>query len=1420
MTTVKNKVVNNENLSDISSGLSAFNNIWSELNNIASDNPKEAVRSCFLLMTDVVDVFHKSRVGSVVNNASQTAAMGYRLYDNINKFDREVESNKGYVTKVTVVDIVADASAIFSLAITITKFSPLGFALNMVSEFATAVSNAMNSSGNNEGMIHVDDIATFVTDAAFAVIVGHVKAAVELIATLESFIPDDYEAWEQGPHEIIGDLEQNYIRAEDIIKERAKGVFKDEHGEEYEFRYGSQYTSQAEADAALEAAFEAEYADKVADRPATIFGLGGADTIIGTELQDDHIHGGDGDDTVYGLGGDDFILGGDDNDTIYGDSGEGGGLIGLLEMTGNDKIIGGLGSDTAYGGGGDDIILLAEGRINAGLEEIKADSHNDTEVNTAFGGEGDDTIYGTGGKDTITTGTSSESSDNGSVNHAYGFSGDDTLIGQAGQDTLDGGLDNDTLIGGDGDDTLLGSSGNDTLYGDSQDENDGFLGFGETKGNDIIIGGIGSDKAYGGRGNDTIILGEGEKSDSKGTLESKAKSDTERNIAFGGEGNDTIYGTDGRDSIIMGRQDEDSDEGTTNYGYGFGGNDELVGLAGKDYLYGGKGDDTLFGGKGDDELVGGDDNDTLYGEDGIDLLEGSDGNDTLHGGEGDDVLDGGDDEDTLYGEGDNDTLQGGKGADTLYGGENDDVLYGGHQVGGGRDSNAQNEMYGEAGNDTLYGSGRLEGGVGKDTYKALDTAVVNDIDGKGILYYEDKHLHGANMKYESDSLAPPPSLDFSESGYDINDKTTVRLQEISRSEEMVRYLVTGDNNFQYGGLTTEALDSGELGVKFYVTVYKEIPPPPPPFTPPSTPPTRSDPLTLDLDHDGQINTISIGSNIKFDLDGNDFAENISWVAPQDGFVILDLNNNGKVDNGGELFGTDTLLDEAGTKAENGFLALAQYDLNSDDLIDSEDSIFTQLKIWQDKNQDGISQEDELATLAELGIISISLNNEFIEVTDSNNVIHTHRGSFTQLAEEDGQLTTKTGIAETLLFEVDTSNTVWLGEAEDETGISDDILDLPDFAGYGSATSLHLAMANDPTGMLKELVSQFATTAPENQIALTHQILLHWTNNQDISEDVSTYYQEGMSKQEFEILKTLWGKEQEWNNWPPHHSAARELEGHYQKVLASAYSQLLIQTTERDWIDLVDFIDEKVFEVDGSVTNGNHTTITKVIVTTFEDRLPESEYNSGSLMDPVLVGHIWHADFSLVIERLIDLTAQDQQLGQLEIEKVHIIIQGLDPNHSALNNEFLEQFSSIVQQVANAEIREAVLEAVYALDDTIEGTSGNDEIVTWAGNDTLDGGAGNDILEGGAGNDTLEGGKGNDRLDGGTGNDRLDGGAGNDTYLFKRGDGTDTIYSYENNANKVDSIEFDTSVTAEDINIHRQGNHLVIQYSEDDQITVE
>ncbi|SFP74404.1 hypothetical protein SAMN04487928_10769 [Butyrivibrio proteoclasticus] len=109
------------------------------------------------------------------------------------------------------------------------------------------------------------------------------------------------------------------------------------------------------------------------------------------------------------------------------------------------------------------------------------------------------------------------------------------------------------------------------------------------------------------------------------------------------------------------------------------------------------------------------------------------------------------------------------------------------------------------------------------------------------------------------------------------------------------------------------------------------------------------------------------TKFKFDLDADGKQDEISMTKSGSGFLALDKNGDGKVNDGTELFGV---------KSGDGFKDLAKYDTDGNGWIDENDEVYDKLKVWS-KTDDG---KDNLRTLKESGVGAIFLGSESTEFT--------------------------------------------------------------------------------------------------------------------------------------------------------------------------------------------------------------------------------------------------------------------------------------------------------------------------------------------------------------------------------------------------------------------------------------------------------
>ena len=155
----------------------------------------------------------------------------------------------------------------------------------------------------------------------------------------------------------------------------------------------------------------------------------------------------------------------------------------------------------------------------------------------------------------------------------------------------------------------------------------------------------------------------------------------------------------------------------------------------------------------------------------------------------------------------------------------------------------------------------------------------------------------------------------------------------------------------------------------------------------------TDPLVISLDS----NPVSVSDQKwRFDIDGNGTEDGISLLSKGAGFLAYDKNQDGKINDGKELFGSTT---------GNGFKELAEYDEDGNGWIDENDSIFDKLSVWV-KDDTG---NDKLMGLKQANVGAIYLANlstEFALKSEKDN-------TYNAQVRRTGMYLTENGMANTI-----------------------------------------------------------------------------------------------------------------------------------------------------------------------------------------------------------------------------------------------------------------------------------------------------------------------------------------------------------------------------------------------------------------------
>jgi len=600
-------------------------------------------------------------------------------------------------------------------------------------------------------------------------------------------------------------------------------------------------------------------------------------------------------------------------------------------------------------------------------------------------------------------------------------------------------------------------------------------------------------------------------------------------------------------------------------------------------------------------------------------------------------------------------------------------------------------------------------------------------------------------------------------------------------------------------------------------------------------PETYDPIVIDFNKNGVTST-RLDNTVYFDHDNNGFAEATAWIEKDDGLLAMDKNNNGKIDNGNELFGNHTISNTAygytDKKATNGYEALKAYDLNGDNVIDEKDEIFNKLKIWKDTNSNGITDEGELSSLADNNIKSIDLNYKEITIDENSNTV-----------KQSSKVTLKDG--STL-----DANDVWMKvnlnkteEIIDQNKLSPEAQALPQVIASGNLSSLRVAAGKNEK--LATIINLYLMLSPEDRKKHIDELIYEWAGVSDMHPNSRTT---SIDSRIVNIYEKLTGKPFTWHGSSNDANiaiSANIIKERFNTFKRYVYATIELQTTYSDMdlnLDLMhlgengklsykfDALNSKLMQLykDGKydeIVNlieivreasvykpiyqgnlkenlkafcGNDDKFLSLCLNTYISGTDSNDIINGNSENNFIVGgkgndtlyggggdDIYVYNKGDGADIIYDMAGNDKiqfkegiapgDIGfKRELDKLIISIKNNDRANS--DSITIQNFFSINPEIGNNTVRTITFAdgTVYDFNKILELTplSSTDK------DDKLYLTDGNDTFDAGFGNDEIWGGNGDDIISGNEGNDVLYGNDGNDT--LNGGNGNDTLYGGNGN----------------------------------------
>lgn len=484
----------------------------------------------------------------------------------------------------------------------------------------------------------------------------------------------------------------------------------------------------------------------------------------------------------------------------------------------------------------------------------------------------------------------------------------------------------------------------------------------------------------------------------------------------------------------------------------------------------------------------------------------------------------------------------------------------------------------------------------------------------------------------------------------------------------------------------------------------------------------SSPLIFDMDGDGiEINILSATNPVRFDLNVDGIATQMAWAGADDAWLALDRDGNGHIDHGGELFGNHTVLGN-GKRASDGYAALAELDSNRDGLINAQDARFADLRLWQDGNQNGLSEANELRSLNQAGVTEINLRKAAGTRTLADGTRLDGTASFTLNGAQREY--TDAWLAENTFYRRFTTPTTISGAAAS----------LPDMQGAGAVRDLREAASQSEP--LLSLLTQFQQAdSRQAQRALIEPLLDAWADTSPlvtISEWAAQGYAVSYSFHDQDANgNALWERRLatlEAFNGENYRFLARTgttaistastrqslLEQSHEALRESVYGALVVQTRLQPYLNT--FTPLSTDDTEG------HARLDALLdarraakpMEALADLVELNRYG-WNLLDAM--GHDGTGQLRDWLDVLPSDTSTLAMLADLDVQAGSATL-GTRRADIYIGNARANRYSG-----ADG-------------DDLIDGGDGNDRLYGRDGNDTLLGGLGNDMLEGGLGNDVL------------------------------------------------------------------------------------